>query len=49
MDFNYKLPSKIKVCTGRGKAFAPFNCLLGIQNEDNLTVFWKLYTGGGGN
>jgi hypothetical protein len=41
IDFNYKLASKVKVWTGQGKMFSPFKCIITIQNEDGLTVFWK--------
>jgi hypothetical protein len=41
IDFNYKLASKIRVWTGPGQSFTPFKCLVTIQNEDGLTVFWK--------
>jgi len=43
IDWHYKLPSKIKVYTGRGKCFSPFRCGVTIQQEDALTVFWKCY------
>ena len=46
LDWSYKLPPKIKVHAGRGKAFAPFKSHLSVQNEDALTVFWKFYSGG---
>jgi hypothetical protein len=41
IDFNYKLASKIKVWTKQGQSFQPFKCLVTVQNEDGLTVFWK--------
>jgi len=43
IDWGYKLAPKIKVCTGRGKPFAPFNSIATVQNEDSLTLFWKCY------
>jgi len=45
VDWHYKLASKIKVYTGRGKCFSPYKSALTIQNEDALTVFWKFYEG----
>ena len=39
IDFNYKLASKIRVWTKQGHSFAPFKCLVTVQNEDGLTVF----------
>ena len=48
IDFNYKLAPKIKVHTGHGKPYAPFKSMVGIQNEDNLAVLWKLYPGSEG-
>jgi hypothetical protein len=41
IDFNYKLASKIRVWTKQGQSFCPFKCIVTIQNEDGLTVFWK--------
>jgi hypothetical protein len=41
IDFNYKLASKIRVWTKQGQSFSPFKCLVTVQNEDGLTVFWK--------
>ena len=41
IDFNYKLASKIRVWTKQGQSFLPFKCIITIQNEDGLTVFWK--------
>jgi hypothetical protein len=41
IDFNYKLASKIRVWTKHGQSFAPFKCIITIQNEDGLTIFWK--------
>lgn len=41
IDFNYKLASKIRVWTKAGQSFSPFKCLVTVQNEDGLTVFWK--------
>jgi hypothetical protein len=41
IDFNYKLASKIRVWTKAGQSFAPFQCIVMIQNEYALTVFWK--------
>jgi len=45
IDWHCKLPSKIKVYTGRGKCFAPYKLALSVQQEDSLTVFWKFYSG----
>lgn len=41
IDFNYKLVHKVRVWTKKGQSFVPFKCLVTIQNEDGLTVFWK--------
>lgn len=41
IDFNYKLAHKVRVWTSKGESFVPFKCILTIQNEDALTVFWK--------
>jgi Transposase len=41
IDFNYKLASKLRVWTKAGQSFVPFKCIVTIQNEDGLTVFWK--------
>lgn len=41
IDFNYKLAGKIRVWTKQGKSFCPFKCIVTVQNEDGLTVFWK--------
>ena len=45
MDFNYKLAKKVRVWNGRGISFRPYKCIVTIQNEDGLTVFWKLLKG----
>lgn len=45
MDWHYKIASKIKVHTGRGKCFLPHKSAVAVQNEDALTVFWKFYEG----
>ena len=41
IDFNYKIAQKIRVWTKQGASFAPFKCIVTIQQEDGLTVFWK--------
>lgn len=41
MDVNYKLTKKIRVYTGRGVSYTPYAGLLTVQNEDNMTVYWK--------
>ena len=41
IDFNYKLAGGIHVWTKQGASFAPFKCLVTIQNEDSQTIFWK--------
>jgi hypothetical protein len=41
MDFNYKLAHKVRVWTKQGQSFCPYKCIVTIQNEDGLTVFWK--------
>jgi hypothetical protein len=41
IDFNYKLASKVRVWTKQGHSFCPFKCIVTIQNEDGLTIFWK--------
>jgi hypothetical protein len=41
IDFNYKLAEKIHVWTKQGCSFSPYKCIVTIQNEDSLTVFWK--------
>jgi hypothetical protein len=41
IDFNYKLASKIRVWTKQGHSFCPYKCIVTIQNEDGLTIFWK--------
>jgi hypothetical protein len=41
IDFNYKLAAKIRVWSKQGKSFAPFKCIITIQNQDGLTIFWK--------
>lgn len=41
IDFNYKLAKKIRVWTKQGQSFAPFKCIVTIQNEDGLNIFWK--------
>jgi hypothetical protein len=41
IDFNYKLAHKVRVWLKQGQSFVPFKCILTIQNEDGLTVFWK--------
>ena len=41
IDFNYKLATKIHVWMKQGYSFAPYRCIVTIQNEDALTVFWK--------
>ena len=41
IDFNYKLAEKIHVWTKAGSSFSPYKCIVTIQNEDSLTVFWK--------
>ena len=44
IDFHYKLPDKVKVCSSKGKSFSPFKCGVTTQNEDCLTLFWKFLT-----
>ena len=41
IDFNYKIAAKIRVWTKQGQSFTPFKCIITIQNEDGLTIFWK--------
>jgi hypothetical protein len=41
IDFNYKIASKIRVWTRQGQSFAPYKCIVTVQNEDGQTVFWK--------
>jgi hypothetical protein len=41
IDFNYKLAHKVRVWTKQGTSFVPFKCIVTIQNEDGLTIFWK--------
>ena len=41
IDFNYKIAGGIHVWTKQGASFAPFKCLVTIQNEDTTTIFWK--------
>jgi hypothetical protein len=41
IDFNYKIAKKIRVWTKQGQSFTPFKCIVTVQNEDGLTVFWK--------
>lgn len=41
VDFNYKIASKIRVWTKQGQSFTPFKCIVTVQNEDGLTIFWK--------
>jgi hypothetical protein len=41
IDFNYKLAHKVRVWTKQGQSFVPYKCIVTIQNEDGLTVFWK--------
>ena len=45
IDFHYKLAKKIKVYTGRGCCFSPFQSGVSIHQEDSLAVFWKYYPG----
>ena len=44
IDFNYKLAKKVRR-NGRGITFRPYIGMVTIQNEDGLTVFWKLLRG----
>jgi hypothetical protein len=44
LDFSYKLPKKICVYQGRGISFKPYKSLCIIQNENNLTVYYKCTT-----
>jgi hypothetical protein len=41
IDFNYKLANKIRVWTKQGQSFSPYKCIVTVQNEDGLTIFWK--------
>ena len=41
IDFLYRPAAKVRVYTGRGVSFRPYKCLLTIQQEDGLTIFWK--------
>jgi sentrin-specific protease 1 len=45
IDFNYKLAKKMRVWNGRGLSFRPYKCIVTIQNEDGLTVFWRVLKG----
>lgn len=40
-NFNYKIAKKMRVWTGPGQSFQPYESLLTVQNEYGLTVFWK--------
>jgi hypothetical protein len=46
IDYNYKIAKKIRVWTKQGKSFSPYKCLVTVQNEDGLTVFWKALKNG---
>jgi hypothetical protein len=41
MDFNYKIAAKVLVYKGRGQSFVPFKCILTVQNECAMTMYWK--------
>jgi hypothetical protein len=41
IDFSYKLPKKIHVYQGVGCCFRPYKSLAIVQNQDNLTVYYK--------
>jgi hypothetical protein len=41
IDFNYKLARKIRVWLKQGASFGPYQCIVTIQNEEGMTVFWK--------
>lgn len=43
IDWHHKLPAKIRVCTGKGKSFAPFKSAVSIHTEDTMTIFWKCH------
>jgi len=43
IDWHDKIAKKVKVYTGHGKCFSPFQSAVSIQNEDALTIFWKFY------
>jgi len=45
IDWHCKLPSKVKVCEGKGKSFKPCKSGMSIQNEDGLAAFWKFCEG----
>jgi len=40
-DFNYETAKKMRVWVGPGRSYRPFICILTVQNEHGLTVFWK--------
>ena len=41
IDFNYKLASKVRVYQGPGKSFCPYKCIVTVQNEDAMTIYWR--------
>jgi len=46
IDWSYKVAGKTYVYEGPGKCFKPYTNMLNVQNEDGLTLSWKLMSGG---
>jgi len=46
IDWSYKVAGKTYVYSGPGKCFKPYKNMLNVQNEDGLTLTWKLTNGG---
>ena len=47
IDWSYKAAGKTHVHTGPGQCFKPHASMFNMQNEDGMTVFWKVTDGGG--
>ena len=46
IDWSYKVAGKTYVYTGPGVCFKPHTNVLNVQNEDGLTILWKVTDGG---
>ncbi|CAB9529634.1 hypothetical protein SEMRO_2567_G331470.1 [Seminavis robusta] len=43
IDFNYKMVKCVKVYTGHGECFSPFQCSVNVHQENGLCVYFKAY------
>jgi len=46
IDWSHKVAGKTYVYSCPGQCFKPYKNMLNVQNEDGLTLTWKLTNGG---